>query len=112
MNIRLTYFNPSFEADSKNFDGKETYISKMENLSEESNIIYNIGYFNLFRFASKTDVALILMGVFSAILRGPAYLLLSLIASDLINIFISTNIGNETLTQSHSECSTTNVFLM
>ncbi len=112
FNITMTYFNPSFEAGSENFDGKGTSISKMENLSEEINITYNIGYFKLFRFASKKDVALILLGAFSAILRGPVYLLLSLIASDLINIFIATNKGNETLSVSNLECSSSNVFLM
>ena len=113
INITMTYFNPSFEAGSKNFDEKGVSISKMENLeSKESNITYNIGYFKLFRFASKKDLALILLGALSAILRGPVYLLLSLIASDLINIFIATNKGNETLSLSSSECSTTKVFLM
>ncbi|KAH6563599.1 hypothetical protein BASA62_008434 [Batrachochytrium salamandrivorans] len=56
-------------------------------LKESESAVPDIGYFKLYRYARRTDIALMALGLFMAFLAGAAFPLTTVVFGELINTF-------------------------
>lgn len=86
------------------FSGEDPAIEEKSNLNVS---IKNTSFFQLFRFASKVDWILMVLGFIAAIGRGPSYLFLGYFLIGVIDTFIAESNNNETVEWSGPALNTT-----
>lgn len=88
----VNYDNPSFDQNAEAHDQMESADVDIKEINASRNIgadeISKVSFFHLFRFASKRDRMMMMIGVLAAVLSGVCWPINMIVYGDLTDAFV------------------------